>query len=131
MNEEGMAGVFARHIACAAATRAGVEALGFQLFAEPTHRSRTVTAALIPEDLNWKGFNTDLKARGLVVAGGQARLTGKVFRVGHLGAVTVAEIVDAIGTIEAVSIAWGRKVQPGAAVAAAERAAAEAALQPA
>jgi aspartate aminotransferase-like enzyme len=131
MNEEGMAGVFARHIACSAATRAGIEALGFQLFAEPTHRSRTVTAALIPEDLDWKGFNTDLKARGLVVAGGQARLTGKVFRVGHLGAVTVEEIVDAIGTIEAVSIAWGRKVQPGAGVAAAERAAAEAALQPA
>ena len=36
-----------------------------------------------------------------------------------------------IETLEAVSIAWGREVQPGAAVAAAERAAAEAALQPA
>jgi aspartate aminotransferase-like enzyme len=131
MNEEGMAGVFARHVACAAATRAGLEALGFQLFAEPSHRSLTVTAAWIPDSLDWKGFNGELKARGLVVAGGQGKLTGKVFRVGHLGSVSVEEIVDALATIEAVSIAWGLDVQPGAAVAAAEKAAAEAALQPA
>ena len=52
--------------ACAAATRAGLEALGFELFAEPTHRSRTVTAAHIPDGLDWKAFNADLKARGLL-----------------------------------------------------------------
>ena len=131
MDEEGMTGVFARHVACAAATRAGLEALGFQLLAELAHRSRTVTAAWIPEDLDWKAFNGDLKSRGLVVAGGQARLAGKVFRIGHLGSVTADEIVDAIETIEEVSIAWGRPVEPGAAATAARRAAAEAALQPA
>jgi aspartate aminotransferase-like enzyme len=131
MNEEGMAGVFARHVACAAATQAGLEALGFQLFAEPAHRSKTVTAAWIPDGLDWKGFNGDLKARGLVVAGGQGKLTGRVFRIGHLGSVSVEEIVDALTTIEAVSIAWGRDVQRGAAAAAAEKAAAETALQPA
>lgn len=131
MNEETQAGVFARHVACAAAAQAGLQALGFELFADPTHRSRTVTAAVIPEGLDWKAFNADLKRRDLVVAGGQGRLTGKVFRLGHLGSVTVEEIVEAIATLEAVSIAWGRDVEAGAAVAAAERAAAEAALQPA
>jgi aspartate aminotransferase-like enzyme len=131
MDAEGMAGVFARHLACAAATQAGLEALGFQLFAERTHRSKTVTAAHIPDGLDWKAFNGELKARGLVVAGGQGKLTGKVFRVGHLGSVTVEDIADALSTLEAVSIAFGREIQPGVAVAAAERAAAEAALQPA
>jgi aspartate aminotransferase-like enzyme len=131
MNEEGQAGVFARHVACAAATRAGLQALGFELFAEPSHRSRTVTAAHIPDGLDWKGFNNDLKREGLVVAGGQARLAGKVFRVGHLGSVTVDEIVAAIETLEAVSIEWGREINPGAAPATARKAAAEAALQPA
>ena len=66
-----------------------------------------------------------------MVAGGQAKLAGKVFRVGHLGSVTVDEIVDAIETLETVSIAWGRTVEAGAAGAAARQAAAEAALQPA
>jgi len=131
MNAETQAGVFARHIACAAAAQAGLQALDFELFAEPTHRSRTVTAALIPDGLDWKAFNAELKRRDLVVAGGQGRLAGKVFRLGHLGSVTVEEIVEAIETLEAVSIAWGREVEAGAAVATARRAAAEAALQPA
>ena len=131
MNEEGQAGVFARHVACAAATQAGIEALGFELFAEPTHRSKTVTAAWIPEGLDWKAFNGEIKRRDLVLAGGQGKLTGKVFRVGHLGSVTLGEILEAIDTIETVSIQWGREVEAGAAVAAAERAAAGAALQPA
>src|SRR4029078_12616745 len=54
MNAEGQAGVFARHVACAAATQAGIEALGFELLAEPAHRSKTVTAAWIPDGLDWK-----------------------------------------------------------------------------
>ena len=131
MNEEGQAGVFARHVACAAATQAGLQALGFDLFADAAYRSKTVTAAWIPEGLDWKGFNGDLKRKGLVVAGGQGKLTGKVFRVGHLGSVTADEIVEAIETLEEVSIAWGRPVEAGAAGSAARRAAAEAALQPA
>jgi len=131
MQAEGQAAVFARHLACAAASQAGLEALGFQLFAEASHRSKTVTAAWIPDGLDWKAFNGEIKRRQLVVAGGQGKLTGKVFRLGHLGSVTVGEIVEAIETLEAVSIEWGRPVERGVATAAAERAAAEAALQPA
>ena len=131
MEAEGAAAVFARHVACAAATQAGLQALGFELFADPTHRSKTVTAAWIPDGLDWKGFNTDLKRRGLVLAGGQGKLTGKVFRLGHLGSVTLDEIADAIDTLEAVSVAWGRDVVADRAVAVARQAASEAALQPA
>ena len=131
MQAEGQAGVFARHVACAAATQAGLQALGFQLFADPAVRSRTVTAAWIPDGLDWKAFNGEVKRRGVVLAGGQGKLTGKVFRVGHLGSVTVDEIVDAIEVLEAVSIEYGREVAAGAAGAAARRAADDAALAPA
>jgi aspartate aminotransferase-like enzyme len=123
MGAEGAAAIFARHEACAAATRAGLEALGFELFAEPAHRSRTVTAARIPDGLDWSPFNAEIKRRGVVLAGGQAKLAGKVFRVGHLGSVTVDEILGAIATIEAASVTLGRPVEVGAAVAAAQRAA--------
>lgn len=131
MNEEGQAGVFARHVACAAAAQAGLQALGFQLLADETHRSKTVTAAWIPDGIDWKAFNGELKRRDLVLAGGQGKLTGRIFRLGHLGSVTVDKIVEAIATIEAVSIEWGRDVEAGAAVAAARQAGADAALQPA
>jgi aspartate aminotransferase-like enzyme len=125
MAAEGAAAIFARHEACAAASRAGLEALGFELFADPRHASKTVTAAVVPDDLDWKSFNGELKSRGLVLAGGQGKLTGKIFRLGHLGSVTVQEIIGAMSTLEIASIAAGRSVRPGAAVAAAQVAALE------
>ena len=123
MGLEGKDAIFARHEACAAAARAGLEALGFELFADPPHASRTVTAAHVPDDLDWKAFNGEVKRRGVVLAGGQGKLTGKIFRLGHLGSVTLEEILGAFSTLEVVSLQQGRPVEPGAAVAAAQRAA--------
>jgi aspartate aminotransferase-like enzyme len=123
MQDEGAEAIFARHEACAAASRAGLAALGFELFADERHYSRTVTAANVPDGLDWKAFNGTLKERGLVLAGGQGKLKGRIFRLGHLGSVTVEEILGAIAMLEAASIESGRPVEPGAAVAAAQRAA--------
>ena len=125
MAAEGADSIFARHEACAAATRAGLAALGFELFADQRHASRTVTAVVVPDDLDWKAFNTELKRRGLVLAGGQGKLTGKIFRLGHLGSVTLEEILGAMSVLEFVSIQGGRTVKPGSAVAAAQIAALE------
>ncbi len=126
MAEEGATAIFARHEACAAATRAGLTALGFELFADPPVASKTVTAALVPDDLDWKAFNGEVKRRGVVLAGGQGKLTGKIFRLGHLGSVTVEEILGAMSTLEFAALGAGRPIHPGASVAAAQAAAVEA-----
>ena len=123
MQAEGMTGVFARHEACAAASRAGLRALGFELLADDAVASKTVTAALLPEGHEWKPFNSAIKAHGVVLAGGQGKLTGKIFRLGHLGSVTVDEILGAIAVLERVSLEQGRPIEPGRAVAAAQAAA--------
>jgi aspartate aminotransferase-like enzyme len=120
---EGYPAIFARHAACGAATRAGLAALGFRLFADPAHASNTVTAALVPSEIDWKSFNAELRRRGLVLAGGQGKLTGLVFRVGHLGDVTVNQILAALEILEEALIAGGRPVDRGAALVAAVRAA--------
>jgi aspartate aminotransferase-like enzyme len=123
MAAEGAEAIFARHEACAAATRAGLETIGFGLVADPPVRSKTVTAAWIPNGLDWKAFNSEVKRRGVVLAGGQGKLAGRIFRVGHLGSVTIDEILGAIATLEAVSVDLGRTVEVGAGVAAAQIAA--------
>jgi aspartate aminotransferase-like enzyme len=115
-------GVFARHESCATMARAGLRAIGFQLLAADRAASRTVTATWIPDGLDWKAFNSGLKRRDLVVAGGQGKLKGRIFRLGHLGSVTTDDILSAIGVLEAVAVEQGMDVQPGAAVAAAQRA---------
>jgi aspartate aminotransferase-like enzyme len=123
MQAEGKAGVFARHEACAAASRAGLSALGFELFADSRFASKTVTAALLPEGHDWKAFNGAIKGHGVVLAGGQGKLTGKIFRLGHLGSVTVDEILGVIAVLERVALELGRPIEPGRAVAAAQAAA--------
>ncbi len=123
MQAEGKANVFARHEACAAASRAGLRALGFELLADDAVASKTVTAAKLPDGHEWKPFNSAIKAHGVVLAGGQGKLTGKIFRLGHLGSVTIDEILGAIAVLERVSIEQGRGIEPGRAVAAAQAAA--------
>ncbi|MGH2512656.1 MAG: pyridoxal-phosphate-dependent aminotransferase family protein [Candidatus Limnocylindrales bacterium] len=125
MAAEGAGAIFARHETCAVAARAGLQALGFELFADPAHYSRTVTAARVPDGLDWKALNGAVKAEGVVLAGGQGQLVGQVFRLGHLGSVTLGEILDAVGVLEEVSIRFERAVQPGVGIAAAQAAALE------
>ena len=126
MNAEGAASIFARHEACAAASRAGLQALGFELFADERFASRTVTAVKLPEGHDWKTFNGAIKRHGVVLAGGQGKLSGKIFRLGHLGSVTVEEVIGVIAVLETVALEQGRRITPGAAVGAAFAAAADA-----
>jgi aspartate aminotransferase-like enzyme len=111
LEEEGAEQIFARHEACARAARSGLEALGFTLFADPANASRTVTAAWVPDGVEWSALNREMRSRGLVLAGGQDRLSGKIMRIGHLGDVTVEAVVSAIEVVgqalEAVRAAGG------------------------
>ena len=123
LEQEGQAEIWRRHAAVGAAVRAGLTALGFKLLADPKFASDTVTGAYIPEGLEWKTFNGKLRKLGLVVAGGQGALKGKIFRIGHMGHVTIPAILNAIAVLEQTLIELDRPVTPGAAVAAAQVAA--------
>jgi aspartate aminotransferase-like enzyme len=126
MAQEGLEEIWKRHAAVGAAVRAGLTTLGFKLLADPAYASNTVTGAWIPEDLDWKAFNGKLRKYGLIVAGGQGNLKGKIFRIGHLGHVTVPNILNAMAVLEQTLIELDRPVTPGAAVAAAQVAALQA-----
>jgi aspartate aminotransferase-like enzyme len=123
LEAEGYERIFARHAACGAAVRAGVAALGFRLFADPAVASDTVTAVHLPDGVEWSVMNRELRSRGLVLAGGQGKLTGRIFRVGHLGDVSVDELLAALTTLEETAETLGLPVERGRAVAAASEAA--------
>ena len=101
LEEEGLANVYERHARLARATQAGLEALGFQLYAREGYRSNTVTSALPPPGLDVNALRKLIDARyGVVIAGGQAKMAGKMVRVGHLGAVAEGDVVQVIWAIE-------------------------------
>jgi aspartate aminotransferase-like enzyme len=106
LEAEGRERTWARHAALAAGTAAGLEVLGLSLVAAPEVRSATVTAAWLPDDLEWATFGGAMRSRGLVVAGGQGKWTGKILRVGHMGEVswtdidaTLAVMADALAEV--------------------------------
>jgi aspartate aminotransferase-like enzyme len=123
LEREGYEHIFARHIACASAARAGLSALGYRLFADQAHASKTVTSAWMPDGVEWSALNKEMRARGLVVAGGQDSLAGKILRIGHLGDVDVDDIIAAIAVIAEASTAVGMNVDQRSAVDAAQAAA--------
>ena len=96
LREEGRERTWRRHAAIAAGVAAGIEALGLRLVAAPSDRSATVTAAWLPEGIEWGPFNADMRAGGLVIAGGQGKWSGRILRFGHMGDVGIGEMAQAL-----------------------------------
>ncbi|HVZ81256.1 MAG TPA: alanine--glyoxylate aminotransferase family protein [bacterium] len=120
MKEEGMENVWKRHAGLAKATRAGVEALGLQIFA-PTAPSNALTAVVSPEGIDSGLINKTFRdTYGISIAGGQAKVKGKIFRLGHLGYVDGSDVILGVGILEMVLHKVGKKVPLGAGVKAAE-----------
>jgi len=100
---EGLKNIIARHARVAARARDGVKSLGLSMFPDDSCASNTVTAVKVPEGLDSKKLLKILREEyDTVLAGGQQRLDGKIFRIGHLGYVNEGDI-DA--TIEALQAA--------------------------
>jgi aspartate aminotransferase-like enzyme len=106
----------------AEATRAGLVALGFTLFA-PTAPAAAATAVAVPEGMNSGDVVKALKAKfALVIANGQGEMQGKIFRVAHLGFFDYLDTVALLGAMEHIAKdTLGLPVQYGQAVAAAQK----------
>jgi aspartate aminotransferase-like enzyme len=123
MREEGMESVWTRHARVGEMIRAGVDALGLKLLAADGHRSDTVTAVRNPVDgpESIKELLGVLRTRhGLVLAGGQGDLSGKIFRIGHLGMVDEADVYSILATLEQGLHETGMRSRVGLAVPAAQ-----------
>jgi aspartate aminotransferase-like enzyme len=88
MLNEGLVNIFARHARVGKAAREGVKSLGLSLFPEERYASNTVTAVSVSDQIDVHKLVRVLREdHQIVIAGGQERLSGKIFRIGHLGLV--------------------------------------------
>jgi len=102
LHEEGLDNVFARHDRLAEATRRAVRAWGLEILCrDPKYYSSTVTAVLLPEGHDADAFRKiALEHFNISYGTGLGRITGKVFRIGHLGDVNDAMILGALAATE-------------------------------
>ncbi|HEX9769686.1 MAG TPA: aminotransferase class V-fold PLP-dependent enzyme [Kiloniellales bacterium] len=120
--EEGLENVFARHHRMAEGVRRAVDAWGLRLCAKaPKWHSDTVSAIMVPE-----GFNGNDVAKltylryGLPLGVGLSKVAGKLFRIGHLGALNELMLVTALAGAEMAMRDLGIDIEAGSGVAAAE-----------
>ena len=101
MAAEGPESIHTRHANIGQMVREGVKALGLELLAtDERYASNTVTAVRCPEGVEVSALRKMLEDDyNVVVAGGQARLSGKIFRFGHLGLVSEEDIRQALDAL--------------------------------
>lgn len=117
LQEEGLPSIQGRHDRLMRATRAGIRALGLTLFADDLCASKAVTAVLPPEGVAADDIRKQMKKEhGVVLAGGQVELKGKIFRIGHLGYVDSGDILHALSGLEKVLTGFGVSIKEGVAV---------------
>lgn len=120
IREEGLQNVFKRHEKLARATREAAKALGLELLA-PESPSNALTAIKVPPGVDGKKLKTDFEDRfGLIIAGGQAQLTGKIIRIAHLGYFQPMDIIQAVTALELTLKDLGYPVELGKGVKVAE-----------
>ncbi len=124
---EGPAHVWARHARYTAAIVAATEAMGLELFAAPGVRSVTVTAIKVPEGISGDAIRKTLRIEhGYVLGGGQSKLAGKIIRIGTMGDIGPADLIEMLDALEGELRAAGHPAPEGSARRAAQRALEEA-----
>jgi aspartate aminotransferase-like enzyme len=118
---EGVEELFRRHARLAAALRAGMKAIGLEIYSESP--SDSVTAAKVPDGVDGEALVKKLRdVHGVTLAGGQGKLKGRIVRVATMGYCGAYDVVVALAALEMGLAEAGVEVPLGAGVRAAEEA---------
>ena len=102
MRAEGLEAIYARHAEIGAYTRERVKSMGLKLVpVDERFASNTVTAVWWPEGVDGRALARRAREEfGVVLGGGQGKLEGKIFRVGHMGWVKKEDVQAALDVVK-------------------------------
>ena len=103
IEEEGLPARIARHQKMSKAVQAAARAWGLSLFPKIDAKhaySSTVTAIEYPAGVRDDEMRGIVKKMGIVIAGGQDHVKGKIFRIGSMGAVGAPELIATLGATQ-------------------------------
>jgi len=123
IEEEGLQARWARHESNHHALKAGLAAIGLGLAAQENHQLWTLNSVRIPDGVDDAGVRSALlSAFNIEIGGGLGPLKGQVWRIGLMGeSSTPANVLLVLSALERVLPPCGHPIEPGAAVAAAQR----------
>lgn len=104
----GLSEVYRKQWALTMLTRAGVQSLGLELFARDNF-AWGITSILLPQGVDGQEvLKLAQENFGIVMAGGQDRLKGKIVRIGHMGWVDWGDCIAALCALKGslVNLGW-------------------------
>jgi len=115
LETEGLENVFARHYRLAEGVRRGVWAWGLNLCAKgPQWHSDTVSAIVVPQEVDAREvIRIGYEKYGASFGTGLSKVTGKVFRIGHLGDLTQGMCLTALAIAEMALVDAGARIELG------------------
>jgi aspartate aminotransferase-like enzyme len=112
---EGMDRVYERQGRVARAMGTGLEAVGLELPVSRGCRSQAVTLVAAPPGISPHDIVCQARQEwGVTFAGALGKFKDSAFRVGHMGAIDVLDVVAALFAVEVVLHRLGQPVEPGA-----------------
>jgi aspartate aminotransferase-like enzyme len=124
--EDGLEAALERHVRLGRACRAGVKAMGLDLFSPDEDRAAVLTAIRMPPEVDGSAIVLAMRERsGVTIVGGQGELRGKIVRIGHIGYIDVYDVTTALAALELALSTAGAEIERAAAVTAALEAYAE------
>jgi len=123
LEEEGLEARIQRNSIYAESIRAASRAMGLELFPKVnglSAYSNTVTAINVPPGIEFTTLKEEMMRRSVVIAGGQERLKGKIFRIGNMGNIDKGDVLQVIEKLELVLLENGIVDEIGAGTLAAD-----------
>lgn len=117
--EEGMEKRILRHARVAKAIRMALTALGFSFFTQEPFLADTLSVVEYPQGIEDQAFRKTFSQNGVVVAGGLGETAGKVFRMGHMGNLSLSQVYFALDALERTLGSLGFGFKPGSGLKAA------------
>ena len=124
MMEEGIETRISRHARVAAALRAGLEALGLELLADPDYRLNPLTTVGIPDGIDDATVRGSLlREYDIEIGGGLGEFRGRAWRIGLMGdSARDRNVLALLSALETILNAHGYEVAYGSSLAAAQKA---------
>ena len=122
--DEGLPHRFRRHEVAAAALRAGADAMGLEMFSDAAILSNTVSCIKTPKGIEPSAVVTRMREQyGFLIGTGLDRIRTSTLRIGTMGITASPQyVLPTLGALELALRDLGYKAEPGAGVAAAQRA---------
>lgn len=114
---EGWQPRFARHRRMARAVRRGLRAIGLPTVCGDELLGTTVSALSLPRGMTAPQLRTEVAKDGVAIAGGLAEWSQTAIRIGHMGAVSLPELLTGVAALEQALLRLGAPVERGAGAA--------------